>query len=542
LIRSQFEGAQAVGSYNFWKEKGFQVQKGEKALKVLVPNKTAPKFKTAEGKWKNIKYATEQEKIQIDKGELEQRKSRLYFSTGNVFDISQTNAKESDLPEIFPNKWMEGDAANYETMLGSMHRIGDKLDVTIGKPFDELGTAKGAFYHSVHDKNNGHIGLNPRNGELQNVKTLLHELAHAKLHNPKNEHYQAMPAEEKEFQAEMTAYAVASYFDIDTSDYSLRYLANWTQDKEMKDKAKLLADVRETAVEFIDEMEPDLVKERDKEQEHEKNMILLEYGFNHVTDIKEISLQEIKDFAKGNTDDDTFNKMQASEKLPDEEYLNQFNEVFADKYAVIDKAIDEPQLLIQWSEAPELKDNTMYPFAEGNEKMEGLEEKYQQESGYRKTRYHVVLPANDHSKMPSVVSVLDRLDIGDGAYVHPYHHIRKMGEMTQEQQKILDNAYHDRLFETEKMELEELKILKQPEQVQNNYDNGLYWYEMCKRPVSLGCQPKGFVEFNDDKGNHGIVAYDKKLTDKELNDFEMKEWNLIQEDDKEKKKTLEMDI
>src|SRR5699024_386842 len=175
-----------------------------------------------------------------------------------------------------PNKWMEGDVANYQTMLVSMHKIGDKLDVTIGEPFEELGAAKGAFYPSVHDKNNGHIGLNPRNGELQNVKTLLHELAHAKLHNPKNEHYQAMQAEETEYQAEMTAYAVASYFDIDTSDYSLRYLANWTQDKEMKDKAKLLEDVRQTAVEFIDEMEPDLVKERDKEQEQEQSMMLLQ--------------------------------------------------------------------------------------------------------------------------------------------------------------------------------------------------------------------------------------------------------------------------
>jgi len=532
LIRSQFEGAQAVGSYNFWKEKGFQVQKGEKALKVLVPNKTAPKFKTAEGKWKNMKYATDQEKERIDKGKLEQRKSRLYFSTGNVFDISQTNGKESDLPEIFPNKWMEGNVANYQTMLASMHRIGDKLNVTIGEPFEELGTAKGAFYHSIHDKNNGHIGLNPRNGELQNVKTLLHELSHAKLHNPKNEHYQAMPAEEKEFQAEMTAYAVASYFDIDTSDYSLRYLANWTQDKEMKDKAKLLADVRETAIEFIDEMEPDLVKARDKEQAQEKNMMLLEYGMNQVTDIKDISLQEMEAFAKENTNGDAFNKMQASEDLREEAYLKQFNKVFSGKYAVISKAIDEPQLLIHWSEAPELKDNTMYPFAEGNEKMEALEEKYRQETGYRKTRYHVVFPVNDHSNTLSVVSIPDRLDIGDGAYVHPYHHIRKMGEMTQEQQKMLDNAYRDRLIETERMELEELKILQQPEQVQNNYDDGLYWYEMCKRPVSLGCQPKGFVEFDDNEGRHGVVAYDRELTDKELNDFEMKEWDVKKAEEK----------
>src|SRR5699024_8723632 len=132
----------------------------------------------------------------------------------------------------------------------------------------------------------------------------------------------------------------------------------------------------------------------------------------------------MKSFAKENTNGDAFNKMQASEDLTEEEYLKHFNEVFAGRYAVINKGIDEPQLLIQWSETPELKDNTMYSFTEVNEKMEALEEKYQGESGYRKTRYHVVLPENDYSETPSVVSISDRLDIGDGTYVHPYHHIQ----------------------------------------------------------------------------------------------------------------------
>ncbi|EGQ1309345.1 ImmA/IrrE family metallo-endopeptidase [Staphylococcus pseudintermedius] len=73
---------------------------------------------------------------------------------------------------------------------------------------------------------------------LQKVKTLIHELAHAKLHGTPEKHFN-ISSEEKEFQAEMTAYAVASYFDIDTSDYSLGYLAHWTQGKELKDKAQL---------------------------------------------------------------------------------------------------------------------------------------------------------------------------------------------------------------------------------------------------------------------------------------------------------------
>src|SRR5699024_11659494 len=62
LIQNQFSGAQAVGSYKFWQEKGFQVQKGENAIQILVPNKTQPKFKDDNGKWKGIKYATAQEK------------------------------------------------------------------------------------------------------------------------------------------------------------------------------------------------------------------------------------------------------------------------------------------------------------------------------------------------------------------------------------------------------------------------------------------------------------------------------------------------
>ncbi len=60
----------------------------------------------------------------------------------------------------------------------ALKEIGGKIGVTIGEPLEELGTSKGAFFVSLN-----HIGLNPRNGELQNVKILIHELAHAKLHS-----------------------------------------------------------------------------------------------------------------------------------------------------------------------------------------------------------------------------------------------------------------------------------------------------------------------------------------------------------------------
>lgn len=122
-----------------------------------------------------------------------------------------------------------------------------------------LGVAKGVSYTLTKE-----IALNPRNSELQNVKTLLHELAHAKLHTA--ETHMNYTAPEKEFQAEMTAYSVSSYFGIDTSEYSLGYLASWTQGKEMKDKTKLLKEVHETSIEFIETIENTLEKEKTNEK------------------------------------------------------------------------------------------------------------------------------------------------------------------------------------------------------------------------------------------------------------------------------------
>lgn len=263
LIQSQFEGSRAVGSFSFWKEKGFSVNKGEKGIQILVPNRTTAKFKDKTGTWKPVAKASEEEKKQIESKNVEVKPGRLYFSVGYVFDVSQTNAKAEDLPRIFPNRWLEGSVGDYKSLYKGMEAIAEKNGVKIIEPKQELGVAKGVSYTLTKE-----VALNPRNSELQNVKTLLHELAHAKLHTA--ETHMNYSAPEKEFQAEMTAYTVSSYFGMDTSAYSLGYLADWTQGKELKDKSKLLKEVHETSTEFIETIENTL--ERAKEQIHEKEV------------------------------------------------------------------------------------------------------------------------------------------------------------------------------------------------------------------------------------------------------------------------------
>ena len=79
LIQEQFFGAQAVGSFKFWKDKGFSVNKGEKGIKILVPNKTVPKFKDENGKLKSINKATPQEKKLIQEGKKKSLKADCTF-------------------------------------------------------------------------------------------------------------------------------------------------------------------------------------------------------------------------------------------------------------------------------------------------------------------------------------------------------------------------------------------------------------------------------------------------------------------------------
>lgn len=294
LIQEQFKGAVAVGSYTFWKEKGFIVNKGEKGIKILVPNRLSDYFINLKGEEVKLSKATPKEKILIEQGEIEVRKGKLIFNQGYVFEVSQTNAKAKDLPKIFPGRWLDGEVNNYDLMYKAMENIANKIGVRIIEPKGELGAVKGVSYPLTKE-----VALNPRNTQLQNVKTLIHELAHAKLHTVETrDNY---TTNEKEFQAEMSAYAVCSYFGLDTSEYSFRYIKSWTENVELKDKEKLINEVRETVKEYIKIIEETLInsnslllENKDKiEQKLEDEKLINFLGKDRVV-INEITRDELE--------------------------------------------------------------------------------------------------------------------------------------------------------------------------------------------------------------------------------------------------------
>ncbi|AMN34797.1 pentapeptide repeat-containing protein [Clostridium perfringens] len=298
LIETQFRGAIAVGSFAFWKEKGYSVNKGEKGIKILVPTKLGDRFIAEDGTIKLISKASEKEKQLIKSGELEILEGAIKFKQGYVFDVSQTNMPSSELHKIFPNKWLDVDVKNYKAFYKSLEDVASKIGVKIIEPKSELGLVKGVSYTSTRE-----LALNPRNSELQNIKTLIHELAHAKLHTVETRDNYTKA--EKEFQAEMVALSVSSYFGINTEEYSLRYLSEWTKNATFKDKEKLLKEVSTTVKEYVEIMEDSLNAERELTKENElvnslsdkniKNEIELNLEMEGEMDFESEKFIEIKD-------------------------------------------------------------------------------------------------------------------------------------------------------------------------------------------------------------------------------------------------------
>jgi Zn-dependent peptidase ImmA (M78 family) len=267
LIDNQFRGAEAVGNFGFWKKHGFSVNKGEKAIKIFKPNPFEYFRRGDEQEKIPVSKATAQEKQMIQNKQIKVYTDQ-YFSITHVFDISQTNATADDLPKLFPNRWLEGNVENYALVYRSLEKVAEINGIKIVEPYEELGLAKGVSYTMLKE-----VALNPRNSELQNVKTLIHELAHATLHTAgKLDQYNH---NEREFQAELTAFTVASYLGLDTSEYSLKYINEYSKDEtQFSDKIRLLDEVKSTAQSFIQVIETELLQERNLEEnklEQEQN-------------------------------------------------------------------------------------------------------------------------------------------------------------------------------------------------------------------------------------------------------------------------------
>lgn len=129
--------------------------------------------------------------------------------------------------------------------------------------FDEIeGEAKG-YYSDIEKEICVQTGM----GESQTIKTMIHEVAHAMLHNSDLMEQRGEEKDRltKETEAESIAFTVCSALGIDTSDYSFPYVASWASGKELKELKDSMDTIRLTAADFLEKLEA-AVAERSAER------------------------------------------------------------------------------------------------------------------------------------------------------------------------------------------------------------------------------------------------------------------------------------
>lgn len=253
LIAMQRPDATLVAGFNAWKNKfNRYVKKGEKGIQIIAP---AP-----------IKEVEEREKIDKDtslavlneNGEPEMERVEYVvprFRMTTVFDVSQTDGEP--IPSLEVNE-LTASVKDYALLTAAIEQVSP-----VPMRFDEIeGDAKG--YYSDADKE---ICIQTGMGESQTIKTMIHEVAHAMLHNSDfmKQHGEEKDRLTKETEAESIAFTVCSVLGIDTSDYSFPYVASWASGKEMKELKDSMDTIRLTAADFLEKLET-AVAERSAER------------------------------------------------------------------------------------------------------------------------------------------------------------------------------------------------------------------------------------------------------------------------------------
>jgi antirestriction protein ArdC len=203
LIAIQRPDATQVAGYQKWQQLGRQVNIGEKGIRILAPIT----YKQSSIK-KSDEHPEDSQEVRVLRA----------FRSVSVFDISQTS----------------GDPLPHATtrLLGPepVHAF-RRLEVVAG----ELGFHVG--FTELRGQRNGECDFENREIRIrtgidaaQVAKTLAHELGHALLHFPSEMPAGGLSRDIAELEAESVAYVVCHELGLDSSEYSLGYIANWAGD------------------------------------------------------------------------------------------------------------------------------------------------------------------------------------------------------------------------------------------------------------------------------------------------------------------------
>lgn len=224
LIFMQKPDASLVAGYKAWQQKfKRQVRKGEKGLTILAPcpHKMKKEVEDENGK------------------KVEKEITWTTYRAVSVFDISQTDGEE--VPKLASEL-----TAGVENFTELFDKLASLSPVPVG--FEEIKTGAKGYFNTVEKR----IAIKEGMAEQQTIKTLIHEIGHAILHDRETGEEKEADERTREVQAESIAYVVCSSLGLDTSDYSFGYVASWSGGKEVKELTASMEVIKKTAGQIIE--------------------------------------------------------------------------------------------------------------------------------------------------------------------------------------------------------------------------------------------------------------------------------------------------
>jgi len=256
LIHMQKPDATLVAGFNKWKNQfGRNVIKGEHGIKIIAP--TPFKKKIEQEKLdpdtqlpmldEDGKIITEEKTIQIP-----------MYKPVTVFDVSQTEGRP--LPQLAHD--LSGNVANYDVFMEALRRS-SPVPISI----EVMRGGMDGYFDLEHQD----IAIRKGMSEVQTVSAVIHEMAHALLHNRTIDTEEKTPEisrSAEEVQAESISYAVCAYYGIATGENSFGYIASWSKDKtlpELRESLEVISKTADGLINDIDGHYAEILKEREAE-------------------------------------------------------------------------------------------------------------------------------------------------------------------------------------------------------------------------------------------------------------------------------------
>ena len=420
LIAMQKPDATLIAGYNSWKNLfGRQVSRGAKGIKVIAPSPYKVKKEIDKIDPKTQKPVTDKNGKPVKE---ETEVTVPAFKVVSVFDVSQTEGKE--LPSIGVDE-LTGDVEQYADFFKATEQASP---APVGFEKIESG-AKG--YYSQTEKR---IAINEGMSELQNLKTLIHEIAHAKLHDidlnaPAKEQADRPDRRTREVQAESIAYAVCQHYGLDTSDYSFSYVAQWSSGRELAELKASLETIRSTASELIKDIDKNFAElTKDKEQTQAQEAQAEEPTPEEKQPEQDTPQEEKTEPTaeppqeeKAGADSPAADTPKAEKAATEEPAKNEAQtEQPEDTFPTPDLGA-EPIVTILWSEHSRFHDGETMRLSEANALIGNLDEATVSEDGYYKTKFRIDFVMDGQPDY-----YVGRQDLGDGDgtlidHIESYH-------------------------------------------------------------------------------------------------------------------------